>query len=75
MASSSQASTLVNRGGRAGDTTVAPTRVAAGRTEGQKYFYAEDGSIIKLSPSAVIGAAVCFIVFVFILHIFGKLRV
>lgn len=83
--SSSQASTLVARGGAAGENKVAarptPTGTVRRRTPGRgmqtrssSYFYTDDTSLIKLSPTTVIILAVAFIVFVFILHIFGKLR-
>ncbi|KAL6778856.1 SEC61B [Auxenochlorella protothecoides x Auxenochlorella symbiontica] len=87
MAAPSQASTLVNRGGRSGGegasaprstptATASRARRASTRGSAAKggYFYTDDSSAIKLSPTAVIGAAVSFIIFVFILHIFGKLR-
>ncbi|EFN53904.1 expressed protein [Chlorella variabilis] len=48
---------------------------AAGRGKsGSSYFYTDASSVLKLSPQAVIVAAISFIVFVFVLHIFGKLR-
>ncbi|KAI7838616.1 hypothetical protein COHA_007623 [Chlorella ohadii] len=46
----------------------------AARGKSASFFYTDDSAVIKLSPQAVIVAAISFIVFVFILHIFGKLR-
>lgn len=85
--SGSQASTLVARGSSASnENKVAaarptPTGTVRRRTPARSsaqprsgYFYTDDTALIKLSPTSVIIMAVAFIVFVFILHIFGKLR-
>ncbi|KAI3431373.1 hypothetical protein D9Q98_004428 [Chlorella vulgaris] len=62
---------------RSNDSTVGSKRrtaAAGGRGKGSNYFYTDASSVLKLSPQAVIVSAISFIVFVFILHIFGKLR-
>lgn len=84
--SSSQASTLVQRGGATGENRVA-TRSTPSGTVGrrrpstrssapskQNYFYTEDSSLIKFTPTQVIVGSIAFIVFVFSMHIIGKLR-
>ncbi|PSC71932.1 transport Sec61 subunit beta [Micractinium conductrix] len=71
------AGTLAKRPSSSGEGAVTRRRSSAasgGRGKGSSYFYTEDSAAIKLSPQAVIVSAIGFIVCVFILHIFGKLR-
>jgi protein transport protein SEC61 subunit beta len=80
------ASTIVPRAGRTGTgapaaarDSVGPRRRTAGRPSSSNSkqqatsFYTDDSPGLKISPVVVIGMSIGFIVFVTVLHVFGKL--